>query len=162
MEKIIFKSLDDCQVINASIINRIMVPFDNSKHATRVFGYALTLAKTFDADLLAVAVTQNDTQRSWSNSTPNRDKELSKHSLPTLREGIMKLRQQANNLKIRFNSTIISSKDIRATLLSLIDSQKIDFVVMGTRGKGEMREMMLGRVSTTIALNAGCPVLLIK
>jgi len=33
---------------------------------------------------------------------------------------------------------------------------------MGTRGRREMKEMMLGRVSTTIALNSGCPVLLIK
>ncbi|MEX1150826.1 MAG: universal stress protein [Nitrosopumilaceae archaeon] len=87
---------------------------------------------------------------------------MSKYSITNLKEGISKLQHQAKNLGIRFNSTIISSKDVRATLLSLIDSQKIDLVVMGTRGRGEIKEMMLGRVSTTIALNSGCPVLLIK
>ena len=162
MEQIICKSLDECQIINTPIMRHILVPFDNSKHATSVFGYALTLAKTFDASLLVVAITQDDLERSWVNNTPSREKSMSKYSIGTMREGISKLRHQTSNLKIRFNSTIISSKDIRATFLSLIDSQKIDLVIMGTRGRGEMKEMMLGRVSTTIALNAKCPVLLIK
>ena len=60
MEQIICKSLDECQIINTSIMRHILVPFDNSKHATRVFGYALTLAKTFDASLLVAAITQDD------------------------------------------------------------------------------------------------------
>lgn len=162
MKQVFCKSLDECQIIDASIISNILVPFDNSKHATRVFGYALTLAKVFDASLLFAAITQDDLQRSWVNGTPSREKSMSKHSLSTLREGMDKLQHQAKNLNIQFNSTIISSKDIRATILSLIDSQKIDLVIMGTRGKGQMKEMMLGRVSTTIALNAGCPVMLIK
>ncbi len=162
MGQIFCKSLDECQTINTPIIRHILVPFDNSKHATRVFGYALTLAKTFDAFLLVAAITQDDVERSWVNGTPSREKGMSKYSISTLKEGISKLQHQASNFKIRFNSTIISSKDIRATILSLIDSQKIDLIIMGTRGKGQMKEMMLGRVSTTIALNAGCPVMLIK
>lgn len=162
MKQIICKSLDECQIVDTSIIKNILVPFDNSKHATRVFGYALTLAKIFDANLLIAAITQDDLQRSWVNGVPSRDKEMSKHSLVQLREGMNKLQHQANGLKIKVNSTIMTSKDIRATILSLIASQKIDLVIMGTRGRGEMKEMMLGRVSTTIALNAGCPVMLIK
>ena len=162
MKQIFCKSLDECQVIDTSIIRNILVPFDNSKHATRVFGYALTLAKVFDASLLFAAITQDDMERSWVNGIPSREKGMSKYSHSTLRDGLSKLQHQAKNLNIRFNSRIISSKDIRATILSLIDSQKIDLVIMGTRGKGETKEMMLGRVSTTIALNAKCPVLMIK
>jgi nucleotide-binding universal stress UspA family protein len=162
MKQIICKSLNECQIIDNPIMRNILVPFDDSKHANRVFGYALTLAKTFGASLLIAAITQDDLDRSWVNGVPSREKGMSKYSITNLKEGISKLQHQAKNLDIKFNSTIISSKDVRATLLALIDSQKIDLVIMGTRGRGEMKEMMLGRVSTTIALNSVCPVLLIK
>ncbi|MEX1150825.1 MAG: universal stress protein [Nitrosopumilaceae archaeon] len=58
MKQIICKSLNECQIIDTPIMRNILVPFDDSKHATRVFGYALTLAKTFGASMLIVAITQ--------------------------------------------------------------------------------------------------------
>ena len=57
---------------------------------------------------------------------------------------------------IGFDGTIISSKNIAESIISFASTNKIDLVVMGTRGKGMPKEMMLGRVSTDVALNAHC------
>jgi len=56
----------------------------------------------------------------------------------------------------------VTSNSIAETLLTIIRQYKIDFVVMGSRGKGMHKEMMLGRISTHVALNSSCPVLLVK
>ena len=83
-------------------------------------------------------------------------------SVDILKKGITKLQLQAKKFKIPFDHTIITSKKVSESILSLIDSQKIDLVVMGTKGKGMMKEMLIGRVSSAVAVNAKCPVLLVK
>ena len=40
--------------------------------------------------------------------------------------------------------------------------KKIDLVVMGTKGNAMWKEMLMGRVSSTVGINAKCPVLLVK
>jgi len=56
----------------------------------------------------------------------------------------------------------MTSSTVAETMLSFIREYNIDFIVMGSRGKGMLKEMMLGRVSTTVALNSPCPVLIVK
>ncbi|MGQ0792264.1 MAG: universal stress protein, partial [Nitrosopumilaceae archaeon] len=70
--------------------------------------------------------------------------------------------EQARKFQIQFDYTIITSKKVTDSILALIDSQKIDLVVMGTKGNAMWKEMLLGRVSSSVGLNAKCPVLLVK
>jgi nucleotide-binding universal stress UspA family protein len=138
------------------------VPFDNSSHAARSFGNALDMARNRGASIIVISVIQDDIKKSWVNDTPTREKNMTKNSTVILKEGIRKLQSQAKKLNIGFDSTIVSSKSIAETIISFASTNKIDLVVMGTRGKGMPKEMMLGRVSTDVALNAHCPVLLVK
>ena len=64
--------------------------------------------------------------------------------------------------QILFDYTILPSRKVSDSLLSLISSQKIDLVIMGTKVNALWKEMLLGRVSSSVGLNAKCPVLLVK
>ena len=143
-------------------IKKILVPFDNSSHASRAFGHALDLARKFGASIIVVSVIQEAFKKDWVNDTPTREKNMSKNSRIILREGIKELQKQAQKSNIGIEQEIITSWSVAESIIAFISSKKIDYVVMGTRGKGMQKEMMLGRVSTSVALNANCPVVLVK
>lgn len=154
--------LNNCELVAGTPISHILVPFDESEHASRAFGFALTLAKNFGALISVISVVQEEIKNSWISGTPGREKGMTERSSRRLEKGIELLQIQAEKFDVRFESAVMSSKTVAETLLTIIRNYKIDFVVMGSRGKGMHKEMMLGRVSTTLALNAPCPVLLIK
>ena len=49
-----------------------------------------------------------------------------------------------------------------SVILSMVQSQSVDLIVMGSRGLGAIQEHVLGSVSHRIATHAPCPVFLIK
>ncbi len=160
--QVLCSDLDSCNVVQGNTVRKILVPFDNSPHSARSFGTALDMAKNRGASIVVISVIQEEIRKSWVNDTPTREKNMTKNSNDILKEGIRKLQKQAQKIGIGFDSTIVSSKSIAETIISFASTNKIDLVVMGTRGKGMPKEMMLGRVSTDVALNAHCPVLLVK
>lgn len=162
MASIICKDLDDCNISDYESVKRILVPFNDTKHAPQVFGKALTIAKLYGASLCVVSIVNKDLAKSWVNGTPSRESAVSLSSVDALKKGIVKLQTQAKKFKIPLDYSIIPSKNVSESLLSLIDSQKIDLVVMGTKGNAMWKEMLMGRVSSTVGLNAKCPVLLVK
>jgi nucleotide-binding universal stress UspA family protein len=139
-----------------------MVPFDNSKHAIRAFGHALDLAKKYGAAITVISITDEDQNTEWINSTPSRQKALANSRNAELRRIFHTLEEQASKFQIHIICRILESNTIGESLISFASQNKVDYIVMGTHGKGMVKEMMLGRVSTNVALNAACPVVLVK
>lgn len=162
MAGIICTDLDNCNVSDYEAVKRILVPFNDTKHAPQVFGKALTIAKLYGASICVVSIVNKDLAKRWVNGTPSRESAMSLNSVDALKKGITKLENQAKKFKIPFDYSIIPSKNVSDTILSTIDSQKIDLVVMGTKGNAMWKEMLMGRVSSTVGINAKCPVLLVK
>ncbi len=154
--------LTNCESIPGSPITKILVPFDDSEHAARAFGFALTLAKNYDASVSVVSIVQEEIKNSWISGTPGREKGMTERSSTRLENKAGLLQLQAEKFDVRFDSAVVTSNSVAETILTIIREYKIDFVVMGSRGKGMHKEMMLGRISTHVALNSSCPVLLIK
>jgi len=154
--------LYNCESIPGSPITKILVPFDDSEHAARAFGFALTLAKNYGAMVSVVSVVQEEIKNSWISGTPGREKGMTERSSSRLENKAGLLQLQAEKFDVRFESAVVTSNTVAETLLTIIREYKIDFVVMGSRGKGMHKEMMLGRISTHVALNSSCPVLLVK
>ncbi len=154
--------LYNCESIPGSPITKILVPFDDSEHAARAFGFALTLAKNFGASVSVISIVQEEIKNSWISGTPGREKGMTERSSTRLENKGELLQLQAEKFGIRFESAVVTSNSVAETLLTIIREYKIDFVVMWSRGKGMHKEMMLGRISTHVALNSSCPVLLIK
>jgi nucleotide-binding universal stress UspA family protein len=162
MASIVCQDLDNCNVSDFQSVRRILVPFNDTKHAPNVFGKAFTIAKMLGASICVVSVINKDLCKKWDNGTSSSKSSKSLGSVDILKKGITKLERQAKKLKIPFDHAIIPSKKVSETILSLIDSQKIDLVVMGTKGNANWKEMLMARVSSTVAINAKCPVLLVK
>jgi len=148
--------------LTSFLIKRILVPFDNSSHASRAFGHALDLARKFGASIIVISIIQEEFKKTYVNDTPSREKNMSKTSLSNLKNGIINLRRDAIKLGVNVEHAILTSFNIAEAINTYISAKKIDYVVMGTRGQGKEKEMMMGRISTSVAINANCPVVLIK
>ena len=59
-------------------------------------------------------------------------------------------------------STRLEEGDAAAAILDVAEQEGADLVVMGSRGLGHLRGMLLGSVSHKVAQLAPCPVLLVK
>ena len=139
-----------------------MVPFDNSRHAVRAFGHALDLAKKYGAAITVISVTDENQDAEWVNDTPSRQKIIAKGRNAEFRRIFKLLEAQAAKFQVHISCMILESNTIAESLISFSSLKKVDYIVMGTHGKGMVKEMMLGRVSTSVALNAACPVVLVK
>jgi nucleotide-binding universal stress UspA family protein len=162
MARIVCQDLDNCNVVDIKTVRRILVPFNASNLSPKVFGQALTIAKMLGASICIVSIVNKDLARGWVNGTPSRQSSMSLGSVDLLKKGIVKMELQAKKFQIPFDSTIIPSKKVSEAILSLIDSQQIDLVVMGSKSNAMWKEMLMGRVSSTVGINAKCPVLLVK
>ena len=49
-----------------------------------------------------------------------------------------------------------------STILDFCKKEKCDIIVMGSRGMGKFKELVLGSVSSRIVHHSSCPVILIK
>ncbi|MEM2160879.1 MAG: universal stress protein [Candidatus Nitrosotenuis sp.] len=159
--QIVCSDLEHCSITNG-IIRHILVPFDNSKHAVRAFGHALDLAKKYSAAITVVTITDENQDAEWVNDTPSRQKALAKSRNAEFRRIFKSLESQAAKFQIPISCRILESNTIAESLISFASLNKVDYIVMGTHGKGMVKEMMLGRVSTSVALNSNCPVVLVK
>ena len=73
------------------------------------------------------------------------------------------IEEKADKSGIRFRSEIIMAKRSAAsTKLDYAEEQKIDLIVVGTRGRSGIEKMLLGSVASGLVTYAACPVLIVK
>lgn len=58
--------------------------------------------------------------------------------------------------------TEILSGDPAESILRVVDVRNIDLIIMGTRGRGEIKSLLLGSQSHKVVSTAPCPVMLVR
>jgi len=58
--------------------------------------------------------------------------------------------------------TDILSGDPAESILRVVDTYNVDLVVMGTRGQGDIKSLLVGSQSHKVVSTAPCPVLLVR
>jgi nucleotide-binding universal stress UspA family protein len=74
---------------------------------------------------------------------------------------LSKCSETANNKGMMVN-TILLKGNPASIILDFCKNGNYDVIIMGNRGMGKIREIILGSVSSKILHNSSCPVLLIK
>jgi nucleotide-binding universal stress UspA family protein len=141
---------------------RILVPVDGSAPANRAVGYAAALARDkADASLVLINVQSSETL-DVSDFTAvisvNADrKAAAARSRKALRRAVAICRQAP----VAFE-THAALGPIAETIDRLARQLNADQIVMGTRGMGALRRLLVGSVATRVVQLARIPVTLIK
>ena len=144
-----------------SKIKKILVLLDGSKNSFRALDQAIVLAQSHNSTIVGLNVIEFYTMgfQPFTSITVHSpiEKVLEKESKKFLEQA--KIRCNENG--VLFSSKIIHGPEGR-TIVSFIQKNKFDLVVIGSRGQGAIREVFLGSVSNYVLHRTHIPVLVVK
>ncbi len=137
-------------------IKRILVPVDGSETADRSVERAVEMAQAYGADLHILYVA-NINQLAINAC-------LSDAILEAVNKAGNEILEKAAS-KVPENINVITTSETGSpsvTITDFADEIKADLIVIGSRGLGLVKGVLLGSVSQYVVEHAPCPVLVVK
>ena len=139
------------------LITSILVPVDGSVPAEKALNYALNLAEIHDAKVEIMTVVDEvkmapDWAREYSEKLRKQDEDV-------LTSTFSKAVKEKPNIKI---SKCLAEGYASEEILKCAEKGHHDLIVMGSRGMGLVRGLVLGSVSSRVVNKAEIPVLIVK
>lgn len=139
--------------------SKILVPVDGSENSRRAFLEALSIGKSAGAKITVVHVIETPPtvyveSQKLLNSLLEKYRQESAKVLDTFEELAQK---QGAVIEV-----VAVEGDPASKIVGYADRGGFDMIVMGSRGLGKLKEMMLGSVSSKVLHHAKCSVLIVK
>lgn len=137
-----------------------MVPYDKSEAANRAFEYAIDLAKKYNSTvtIISCVVIQVPTDPYFGTAYMETTKLLREDAV----NSISKLEPRLRESNIPFKKDVLEVISITESLLSYAESHNVDLIVIGSRGLGGFKKLLLGSVASGVSQHSKCPVLIVK
>lgn len=144
------------------MFSRILVAVDGSPLADRALAHAVDLSKKYEAKLLIVHVVL----RRFYAVTPTEAGVLAttvfvKEMELEGKKIIAKSDEFAKEAGVTHECRLVQGVPADE-IVQLAQAEKVDLIVLGSRGLTEVRAFILGSVSYKVTHHAKCPVLIIK
>jgi nucleotide-binding universal stress UspA family protein len=141
------------------MFSKILVPVDGSENSKRAFSYAAYLSKNLKGEITTLNVADAP-PTVYVQSQKVLDELLEKYS--KAREKVFdEYRELAQKEGIEIITKVIFG-DPGQEIVKFSLKEEFDVIVIGNRGMGHLKEMIVGSVSKTVIHDAKCPVLLVK
>jgi nucleotide-binding universal stress UspA family protein len=140
---------------NKQMISKILVAVDGSEYAEKAFEYASYLAKKCGSGLLIVHVIEEFVSVGQSIL-----KELEQRDLEMLKK--YKSRAKESSAITSIDVTESRGNDVAEEILRVADKQKVDTIVIGSRGAKASKEFLMGSASYKVTHYAKCPVVIVR
>ena len=151
-----------CREIDSSLIRHIFVPYDGSAFSNRAFEFALDLARKYNSSITVGTVMSGSSFGSTFLDVGGLSARIvDKDRLASIESQFDKIHELSEKFSVSVKTELLVSSSVSESIVDFANSNKVDLIVMGTRGKGE-NWMMLGSVSIGVSQKAQAPVLLIK
>jgi nucleotide-binding universal stress UspA family protein len=147
---------------------KVLVCVDGSKYSMRAADYAVMLAKQNGAQLIALNVIVSQLGYEYSAGvfsliTPNTIKNLLEKSKQEAQKWFDDIDKNAvtNGVKLR-TEVVASPTSVVAAIVDYADENKVDLIIVGTRGRSGFTKLLLGSVASGVVTYASCPVMVVK
>lgn len=144
----------------------ILVPIDGSDHSLKALDYALEVAHQFSSDLhiMIVYSLTAETFHLIQRALPRSIAESYQRDVKERNEQIlMEAVQHAKSVHPHLTITQILMQGRPADIIvEIASTRNIDLIIMGSRGIGGIKGMLLGSVADRVADHAPCPVMIVK
>jgi nucleotide-binding universal stress UspA family protein len=138
-------------------ITSILVPVDGSDPAEKALDYALNLAEIHDAKVeIFTVVDEVKVAPDWAREYSEKLREQGEEVLTST---FSKAVKQKPNIEI---SKCLAEGYASEEILKCAEKGHHDLIVMGSRGMGLVRGLVLGSVSSRVVNQAEIPVLIVK
>lgn len=147
------------------MFNKILVPMDGSKHASKAAHVAVDLGKKYDAQVIFMTVTRkfqvSDSLRRFMQAENLMGEP--QYLIDEMTKYIMtEARDYAKQEGLAKFDVIVREGQPARTIVDYAKDHDIDLIVMGSRGIGDVEGTLLGSVSHKVANLASCMVTTVK
>ena len=139
------------------VFEKILVPLDGSDHSLHALEKAVQIAKKFDSKIVLINVYSVSSFKVTPSQVFNYVVEIRKAGELMLAEAKKKLTREEIPVE-----TILKEGHIVEEILKSVTDQNVDLIVIGARGLGIMKEILLGSVSHGVILHAPCPIMVVR
>lgn len=144
------------------MFSRILVGLDGSDYSLRALDFAIDLAKKYQSQLVLVHVVM---RQIYAINPPEAGilagtaivRELETEGKTILTQGEEKVKAQGLPVEARLRQGVPAEELLRAAA-----DEKVDLMVLGSRGLSQVRAFLLGSVSDKVSHHAKCPTLIIR
>ena len=151
-----------CRELEVSLIKHIFVPYDGSTFSNRAFEFALDLAAKYNSSItVGTVMARSSTEDSFLDVDEPDRRIVDKEKMSAMEKQFKKMHLLSEKFSIPIKTEVFVSSSVSDAVVTFANSNKVDLIVMGTRGKGDNR-LMIGSVSIGVSQKAIAPVLLIK
>jgi len=128
------------------VVKHVLVPYDGSEPANRAFEFVIELAKLYKASVtvvtcIVILAHVDPTFNVAFLETIKLQKEDAKISLS-------KLEPKLKESGIQFKTDVLEAISVTDVLVSYAESNNVDLIIIGSRGLGGFKKLLLGSVAS--------------
>lgn len=148
---------------------KILVPIDGSANSMKAVEYGVDIAQIYGCELVALHVlysqsgfafhTETVTGTITTSSLEDLNTEA-KHEAEKWFNQVYNIAER-NRIKVK-TEVVLTVISIVEAILSYAEKERIDLIVVGSRGRSGWKKLIQGSVASGISTYAHCPVLIVK
>ena len=143
-------------------LRKILVPLDGSEWSFRAAKYAIKMAKMANAEIVCVHAVVNLPYTAYAHAgvlIPRYIEEAKKEAQKWYDE--VNIIAEKAGVKLS-TETILDVFSVADAIISYVEKNNIDLIIMGTKGKTGLKKVLLGSVASGVISHAKCPVLVVR
>jgi nucleotide-binding universal stress UspA family protein len=150
------------ETLQRSRYRKILVPIDGSGWSQRAIPHAQDIARSNNAEIILLHIFSPPTQAYTA------DIELAGQTgaVDEMREWVAQylagLKAEMRDQNVPASIQMIESRDVPATICTVIERENVDLVVMSTHGRTGVARMLFGSVAKSVMERTDVPVLLVR
>lgn len=143
---------------------KILVPVDGSMHAMEAVKVAADFARTKNARISVVSVVPNIGGMEDHEISPSRKARHMEGFEKQCDEAVKQACEalSSENISTDCAKTVLSSVSIPDAIIDFAEEQRVDLIVMGSRGVSTSSRFKMGSVATQVVKYSPCSVYLVK
>ena len=152
--------------------SRVLVAIDGSTSSMHAIDYAISIAVKNDSQLIILYVIDFYKYTHLSSSIILAPTFGSEKYLEEKSEAEKLMNKIKENFKLKINDNTKSknlkteivegAKSVATTIMEYAESENVDLIIVGSRGRTSFKKLLLGSVSSNVIKNAHCAVLVVR
>ena len=141
------------------MFSKVLVPIDGSENSFRALDAALLLSEKLGAKVTAIHVMEDIPVLHIQSE------KLLRQLLDAYKKESQKILLKCSEISARKGLSIdtkLLQGNAGSAILDFCKKEKYDTIVMGSRGMGKFKELVLGSVSNKVVHHSSCPVMIVR
>jgi nucleotide-binding universal stress UspA family protein len=147
---------------------KVLACVDGSESSMKAADYAVMVAKQHGAQVIALNVIVSQLGYAYSAGTfglvtPSTINDLLEKSRQEAQKWFDEIGRNAEANSVKLKTEIVASPT--STVPAIVDyaeKNKVDLIIVGTRGRSGFSKLLLGSVASGVVTYASCPVMVVK